>query len=75
MGLGISRTHADSQWNPVYDPFHRIFVVETKRFVGGFANVILTLQTCGQRSTRAAESKRRGRALGNFFPSEFAICS
>jgi len=25
VGLGISRSHADSQWNPVYDAFHRIF--------------------------------------------------
>jgi len=23
--LGFSRTNADSQWNPVYDAFHRIF--------------------------------------------------
>ena len=41
------------------------FVVETKRFVGSSVNVILTRQTCGQRSSRAAESKRR--ALGNCF--------
>jgi len=41
------------------------FVVETKRFVGSFSNVILTRQTCGQRSSRAAESKRR--APGNYF--------
>ena len=45
--------------------FIEIFVVETKRFVGSFVNVILTRQTCGQRSSRAAESKRR--ALGNYF--------
>jgi hypothetical protein len=43
--------------------FIKKFVVETKRFVGSFVNVILTRQTCGQRSSRAAESKRR--ALGN----------
>ena len=36
-------------------------------------NVSLTRQICGQRSSRAAESKRR--ALGNYFLSEFAICS
>ena len=29
--------------------FIEIFVVETKRFVGSFVNVILTRQTCGQR--------------------------
>ena len=39
--------------------------METNRFVGSFVNVILTRQTCGQRSSRAAESKRR--ALGNYF--------
>ena len=48
---------------------HRIssifFVVETKRFVSSTVNVILMRQTCGQRSSRAAESKRR--ALGNYF--------
>ena len=25
VGLGISRTNADSQWNPVYNVFHRNF--------------------------------------------------
>jgi len=38
--------------------FHQIFIVETKRFVGSFVNVILPRQTCGQRSSMAAESKR-----------------
>jgi hypothetical protein len=47
--------------------------VETKRFVGSFVHVILTRQTCGQSSSRAAESKRQ--ALGNYFSSEFAIGS
>jgi len=50
--------------------FIEIFVVETKQFVGCFSNVILTRQTCGQRSSRATESKRR--ALGNYFPER--IC-
>ena len=45
--------------------FIEIFVVETKRFVSSFLNVILTRQTCGQRSSRAAESKHR--ALGDYF--------
>jgi len=45
--------------------FIEFFVVETKRFVDSTINVILTRQTCGQRSSRAAESKRR--ALGNYF--------
>jgi len=44
--------------------------VETKRFVGSTVNVILTRQICGQRSSKAAESKRR--ALGNYFPGR--IC-
>jgi len=65
VGLGISRTNADSRWNPVYNAFHRFFVVETKRFVGSFVNVILTRQTCNQRWSRAAESKRQ--ALENYF--------
>jgi len=59
VGLGISRTNADFQWNPVYNAFHRFFVVETKQFVGSFLNVILTRQNCGQRSSRAAERKHR----------------
>ena len=54
--LGISRMNADSQWN----------VVETKRFVGRSVSVIFTLQTCGQRLSRVAESKRW--ALENHFP-------
>jgi len=45
--------------------FIDVFVVETKRFVGSSVNVILTRQTCGQLSRRAAESKRR--ALENYF--------
>jgi len=44
--------------------FIEFFVVETKRFVCSFVNVILRRQTCGQ-SSRAAKSKRR--ALGNHF--------
>ena len=45
--------------------FIEYFFVETQRFVSSFVHVILTRQTCGQRSSRAAESKRR--ALGNYF--------
>ena len=44
-------------------------IVETKRFVDSFSNVILTRQTCDQRSSRAAESKRR--ALDIYFYDEF----
>jgi len=50
--------------------FIEIFVVKTKRFVGSFVHVILTWQACGQRSSRAAESKRR--ALENYFSEQ--IC-
>jgi len=50
--------------------FIEFFVVETKRFVGSSVTVMLTRQTCGQRSSRAAESKRR--ALENYFPER--IC-
>ena len=46
------------------------FVVETKRFVSSSVNVILMWQTCGQRSSRATESKRR--ALKNY--SSKRIC-
>ena len=45
--------------------FIKNFGVETNRFVCNFVHVILTRQTCGQNSSRAAESKRR--ALGNYF--------
>jgi len=38
-------------------------IVETKRFVGSNVNVILTRQTCGQRSSRAAGGKRRALAF------------
>ena len=50
--------------------FIDLLVVQTKRFVGSFVRMILTRQTCGQRSSRAAESKRR--ALGNYFSEQ--IC-
>jgi len=39
--------------------FIDFFVVETKRFVDSSVNVVLTRQTCGQRSRRTAESKRQ----------------
>ena len=45
--------------------FMEIFVVETKKFVGSFVHVILTRQTCGQRSGKDAESQRQ--ALGHYF--------
>ena len=45
--------------------FVEFFGVEKKRFVGSLVHVIFTRQTCGQRSSKAAENKRR--ALGNYF--------
>ena len=50
--------------------FIQFFFVETKRFVGSTVNVNLTWQTCGQRSSRAAESKCW--ALENYNPKR--IC-
>jgi len=69
FGVGYFSNNANYQWNPVYNAFHRNCVVETKRFVGSFVNVILTRQ----RQNRVAESKRQ--ALGNYFCErlEFAI--
>jgi len=72
VGLSISRMNADSQWNPVYKAFLRIVVVETKRFVSSNVDVILTRQTCGQRSSMSAGSKRWAKII---FTSEFATCS
>jgi len=46
------------------------FVVELIQFVGSTLNVMLTRQTCGQRLSKAAESKHR--ALGNYFSEQ--IC-
>jgi len=60
VGLGISRTNANSQWNSVISSNFLLW----KRNDSS-VHVTLTRQTCGQRSSRAAESK--GRALGNYF--------
>ena len=65
VGWGISRTNGIISGIQFTTYFIEIFVVETKRFVGSFVNVTLTQQTCGQCSSRAAESKRR--AIGNYF--------
>jgi len=67
VGFGIYGTNADSQWNLVYNAFHRFL---WKRNYSSFVNVILTRQTYGQRSSRAAKSKRP--ALGNYFSEQ--IC-
>jgi len=56
MELDISQTKTESQWNQVYNAFHRIFVVKTKQFVGSSVNVIsvnVTQQTCGHHKPAA----------------------
>ena len=57
-------------WIQFTTHFIDFFVVKTKHSVGSSGNVILTRQTCGQRSSRAAKSNRR--ALENNFPER--IC-
>jgi len=47
--------------------FIEFFVVETKQFVSSTVNVILRRQTCGQRSSRAADSESKCQALWNYF--------
>ena len=59
MGSGVSQTNPNSQWNPVYKVFHRICCCKTKRFVSSNVSVILARQTCGQRSSTSARSKRQ----------------
>ena len=53
--------------------FIEIFVVETKRFVSSFLNVILTQQSCGQHSSRAGKSKRQ--AIGYYFSERICYMS
>jgi len=53
--------------------FIDFFVVEMKRFVDSSVTVFLTRQTCGQRSSRAKESKRR--ALENKFSEQICYMS
>jgi len=50
------------QWNPAHKAFHRIRV-ETNEVVPSNSNVILTRQTCSQRSSRVAGSKHRAIAF------------
>ena len=67
VGLGISRTNADSQWNPVYNAFHRNCCCGNETIRRQYckrdleaANLRPALeQGCGK------ESKRQ--ALGNYF--------
>jgi len=59
MGLGISRTNADSQWIQFIRRFIEFVWVETNQFVSSNFKMIWTLQTCGQGSSRVAGSKRQ----------------
>jgi len=72
-GCAFSRTNADSEWprNPAYKAFIEFIVLETKQFVGSNVNVILTRQTCSQRSSTAAT----GRWKQMLSASESAVCS
>jgi len=46
------------QFTPHHDDCIECVLVETKQFVGSNVNVILTQQTCGQRSSMSAENNR-----------------
>ena len=71
--LGISRTNADSQWNPAYNAFNKFLVVKTKRFVGSF--VTWSRRGKPAASARAGLRKANAERQEMTFPSEFAICS
>jgi len=58
VGLGISRTNADSHGIRFTRHCIEFFVVKTKWFVRSNVNMILTLQNSSQYSSRAAGSKR-----------------
>jgi len=59
VGLGISRTNADSQVESTFKGVIESVFVETNQFVSNNPNVILTWKTCGQRTSMAAGSKRQ----------------
>jgi len=64
--LGIFETNVRIQWNPVYKVFHRIRCCGNETIVSSNSNVILTRQTCSQRSGMAAVRNRR--AIAFYFP-------
>jgi len=63
IGSSISRTNADSQWDPVYKAFHESVLIQAKQLVGSNPNVMYMQETCGQRSGMASGSKRRALAF------------
>ena len=72
--LGISRTNADSQWNPVYNAFHRFVCCENETIRRQFCKRDLDAaylrpaleEGCGKQTSSARKL---------IFPIEFAICS
>ena len=66
VGLGISWTTPDSQWNPVYKIFHRI----SKYFSSKQTNWLVAFQTwsiCWKRAANARELKQTKSASISFF--------
>ena len=63
VGLGISRTNADFQWNPVTEHFIKFVSVETNKLVGRNPTVMHVRETYGQRSSMAVGSKQRALAI------------
>ena len=63
-GLGVVRNErAYSVESSLQRLFIELFVVETNQIASSNSNVILTRQTCGQRSRKAARGKRRALAF------------
>jgi len=60
VGLGISRTNVDSRWNSVCKLFRWIDCCENETFR---PNVILSRQTCSERSSMDAGSQRWAHAF------------
>jgi len=58
VGWGLVRTNVLIQWNPVYKAFYWLFFKKMNQLFGSNPNVILTRQTCGQRSNRVAGAYR-----------------
>ena len=74
VGLGISRTNADSQWNPVYNVFHRNFCCGNETIRRYFCKRDLdaaNLWPALEPVLRKANAER----WEIIFPIEFAICS
>jgi len=67
VGLGISRTNVDSQWNPVYNAFHRNFCRENETIRRQFCKRDLDLanlrpaleQGCGKQTPSARKFSKR----------------